>query len=66
VVKRELAAENMLLKQQLEDSKRLVRILKKESMVHKAELRFRDRKEVACHCLVFLACILAVSAMFAR
>jgi hypothetical protein len=44
VVKRELAAENMLLKQQLEDKKRLVRILKKESMLHKGELRFRDRK----------------------
>jgi hypothetical protein len=29
VVKRELAAENMLLKQELKDNKRLVRILKK-------------------------------------
>jgi hypothetical protein len=65
VVKRELAAENMLLKQQLEDNKHLVRILKKESMVYQAELRYRDRKEVACLCLVFLACIFAVSAMFA-
>jgi hypothetical protein len=36
VVKRELAAENMLLKQQLKENKRLVRILKKESMLHKA------------------------------
>jgi hypothetical protein len=65
LVKRELAAENMLLKQQLEDKKHLVRILKKESMLQKAELRFRDRKEVACLCLVFFAYILAASAMFA-
>jgi hypothetical protein len=66
VVKTKLAAENMLLKQQLEDKKRLVKNLKKESMLQKAELRFRDRKEVACLCLVFFACILVVSAMFVR
>jgi hypothetical protein len=65
LVKRELAAENMLLKQELEDNKHLVRILKHQSMVYQAELRYRDRKEVACLCLVFFACILAVSAMFA-
>jgi hypothetical protein len=42
---RELAADNMLLQQQLEDKNHLVRMLKKESMLQKAELIFRDRAE---------------------
>jgi hypothetical protein len=56
----------MLLQQQLEDRKHLVIMLKKESMLQKAELKFRDRKELACFFVVFFACILVVCAMFVR
>jgi hypothetical protein len=65
-VLRELAAENMVLRQQVEDKKVLVTSLKKQCIILNAQLRCRDRKELCWLLVAICACIVAVCAMFVR
>jgi hypothetical protein len=65
-VLRELAAENMVLRQEVEDKKVLVTSLKKQCILQNAELRSRDRKELCWLVLAIYACIVAMCAMFVR
>jgi hypothetical protein len=63
---RELAAENMLLQQEVEDKKQEVTRLKKQCILQKAQLRKMDKKVLYWLVVAISACTIALCAMYAR
>jgi hypothetical protein len=65
-VLRELAAENMLLRQEVQDKKLVVTRLKKRCILQNAELGNRDKRVLCWLVVAICACIIALYAMYAR
>jgi hypothetical protein len=66
LVLRELAAENMLLRQEVEDKKQAVTRLKKQCILQKAQHRNMDKKVLYWLVVAISACTIALCAMYAR